>query len=85
MVDNLFPNYYFILLGVFAFCEKGNFAVDTILVKLASSQRLAQLLWKLVLHNFSQHNYFIWNNKDIHLKKKKKHCSVILGSMKGMF
>ncbi len=45
------------------------FSVDKIPVKLAGFHRQALLAWKLVYkHNFSPHNYFIWNNKDILFK-----------------
>ncbi len=68
---NAFPNYIFNTLGGIDFLLKCNFSVDKIPVQLAGFHRQALLVLKLVYkHNFSPHNYFIWNNKDILFKNK---------------
>ncbi len=80
---NAFPNYIFNTLGGIDFLLKCNFSVENIPVKLTGFHRQALLAWTLVYkHNFSPHNYFIWNNKDILFKTNL--YSIKLGFKEGI-
>lgn len=48
-----------------------NYNIDKVPVKMSAFHRQAFLAWSLIFKdNFSPHNYYIWNNKDILLKHK---------------
>lgn len=58
-------------LGGISFFLGCNYDIDKIPVKMSAFHRQAFLSWSLIYkHNFSPHNYFIWNNKDILFKRK---------------
>lgn len=67
---NIFPHHIFSNLGGFNFLLLCNYNIDKVPVKLSAFHRQTLLAWALIYkHNFSPHNFFIWNNKYILYKK----------------
>lgn len=68
---NIIPLHILSKLGGLNFFLVCNYNIDKVPVKMSAFHRQAFLSWTLIYkHNFSPHNYFIWNNKDIVYKHK---------------